>query len=714
MGASLMPDNQDDSLYERLSSLSGEDFISIVQAVAEDKQINLKKAVSDRKQEGSDRVASNSRTMCPDCGSSRVVKNGKRNDIQRYLCRACGRRFTSLTGTIMENSRWSLSIWTEAVYSLINGISIKQLSEIIRKNSKHQSDSEGIDYKTCWAMRMKTMHALASIPQPLLSGVIQMGVAHIRESQKGTRHLVSVLPDSMGDRVPRQGRSTSQLGYTGSEFVSVLVAVDSFGNCAFSIPCFGAIQESDVEQFLRKATFDVRCICTGKTPAFMKVFRELDIPHFVVDEAIPRKRAIEYPATLGEVEETIASISGGHRDRQSSQLYNAGKMAGGSFLSGERFGDLSTDTIDRILTKLEKVIVGSKRNTSVRYLQEEVGFFIYLQNWENRNGHRPSSRKDADAIFKEALSAKSSVSVKEGESRRKSWVGLRAPEDDYLVKLCEQTELVRSITGNERFKFIEEDNMSSLEVRSLLEASDLVKLKRLAYICFNINGAGSMTKDALIADLMTRPDIAQYAYAFMLRDSISRDDLERRPTRLLKDKEQGDYHTAKYQKSIFELRGNILIVEISAVDLVSRDSEVLEVAITDAEGVVVFYHHMKPVGEKAWRYCEEASNIDADALKSEKPLSWYKPQIEEILSSADFICSYRSDFVRRALSQNGVAIPKNNSKYFTLDYVLDRMYSKEYFDKLGLTYTPNDALSGTKISRKIFHAARGLLMELPE
>ncbi len=30
---------------------------------------------------------------CPDCGSSKVVKNGRRQGKQSYLCRACGRQF---------------------------------------------------------------------------------------------------------------------------------------------------------------------------------------------------------------------------------------------------------------------------------------------------------------------------------------------------------------------------------------------------------------------------------------------------------------------------------------------------------------------------------------------------------------------------------------------------------------------------------------------
>ena len=39
---------------------------------------------------------------CPYCGSTRVVKNGKAPNkpyVQRYLCRACGKQFSDITGT---------------------------------------------------------------------------------------------------------------------------------------------------------------------------------------------------------------------------------------------------------------------------------------------------------------------------------------------------------------------------------------------------------------------------------------------------------------------------------------------------------------------------------------------------------------------------------------------------------------------------------------
>lgn len=67
---------------------------------------------------------------------------------------------------------------------------------------------EGINEKTVFAMRLKLIHAMASIEPPKLTGVIQMDETFIRESQKG-RNLELVSYVKGIERVPRYGRKPS-------------------------------------------------------------------------------------------------------------------------------------------------------------------------------------------------------------------------------------------------------------------------------------------------------------------------------------------------------------------------------------------------------------------------------------------------------------------------------------------------------------------------
>lgn len=56
---------------------------------------------------------------CPSCGSEDFVRDGKRKDgIQKYLCRSCGRRFNPLTGTVFDSHKIPISEWIEYLIHL--------------------------------------------------------------------------------------------------------------------------------------------------------------------------------------------------------------------------------------------------------------------------------------------------------------------------------------------------------------------------------------------------------------------------------------------------------------------------------------------------------------------------------------------------------------------------------------------------------------------
>jgi transposase-like protein len=56
---------------------------------------------------------------CPFCGSADFVRDGKRKDgIQKYLCRSCGRRFNPLTGTVFDSHKIPISEWIEYLLHL--------------------------------------------------------------------------------------------------------------------------------------------------------------------------------------------------------------------------------------------------------------------------------------------------------------------------------------------------------------------------------------------------------------------------------------------------------------------------------------------------------------------------------------------------------------------------------------------------------------------
>lgn len=76
---------------------------------------------------------------CRYCNSSNIVKRGKnQNDIQRYYCNDCKRRFTPITKTIFENHKIAITEWIEFLLDIFNYGSTTLTSKV-NKNSLNTS-----------------------------------------------------------------------------------------------------------------------------------------------------------------------------------------------------------------------------------------------------------------------------------------------------------------------------------------------------------------------------------------------------------------------------------------------------------------------------------------------------------------------------------------------------------------------------------------------
>jgi len=113
---------------------------------------------------------------CPYCLSEDVVKNGKWKGRQRYLCKACGRYFNDLTGTVFEGSKIGLR---EFVYTA------KRLFE---KESMNQISKElGRKFETIMRVRDLISDALAKKLVAKLKGEVEIDETYVSAGQKGTK-----------------------------------------------------------------------------------------------------------------------------------------------------------------------------------------------------------------------------------------------------------------------------------------------------------------------------------------------------------------------------------------------------------------------------------------------------------------------------------------------------------------------------------------------
>lgn len=127
---------------------------------------------------------------CPGCGSIAVVHNGTNAaGIQRFHCQNCGKNFTHFTGTLLEKSRFPWEVWAEVLRMVLNDDSLENIRTVLIQDF----GCDGINLKTAFAMRMKLIHAMAAMPLPKLTGVIQLDESFVRESQKGTTENWSAM-----------------------------------------------------------------------------------------------------------------------------------------------------------------------------------------------------------------------------------------------------------------------------------------------------------------------------------------------------------------------------------------------------------------------------------------------------------------------------------------------------------------------------------------
>ena len=198
----LLNTNNFNDISDFINSLSFVDFEKIVKKYSSTNNVNFNKQMENMVtlslESKLNKLHINS--TCPNCNSNLKVKNGKRsNGIQEYKCKKCNTKFTAFTGTILEKTKWHYEIWLKVLEMTINNYSIERIVNVLEKDY----NCTNINSKTIWQWRLKLIHAIAELPMPKLKGVIQIDETFVRESQKGSRELLSYINGEK--RTPRYG-----------------------------------------------------------------------------------------------------------------------------------------------------------------------------------------------------------------------------------------------------------------------------------------------------------------------------------------------------------------------------------------------------------------------------------------------------------------------------------------------------------------------------
>ena len=77
---------------------------------------------------------------CPSCGSGRTKRDGLApNGVQRWECLDCGRKYSSLTGTVFEHTRYGQPKWVSFIGLMRYNVPLDCIAEEL-----------GITHQTAW------------------------------------------------------------------------------------------------------------------------------------------------------------------------------------------------------------------------------------------------------------------------------------------------------------------------------------------------------------------------------------------------------------------------------------------------------------------------------------------------------------------------------------------------------------------------------------
>lgn len=203
--------------------------------------------------------------ICPMCGSAKVVRNGKRKDgVQKYCCKECGKSFVAKTNTIASGTRKPLSVWIKYIECMMNWSPVRESAERC-----------GISDHTSFIWRHKILDAMQIIRNRItLEGIVEADEAYLPISYKGNHKKNK---DFDMQRTPRKRGSEVHKRGLSNELVCIPCAVDRNGNSIGKATNIGQCSSEDINGLLGGKIKEQSAFCTDGNSVYRKLSREEDL-----------------------------------------------------------------------------------------------------------------------------------------------------------------------------------------------------------------------------------------------------------------------------------------------------------------------------------------------------------------------------------------------------------------------------------------------------
>ena len=226
---------------------------------------------------------------CPRCNSSAVVRNGKRNKKQAYLCRDCKKTFVETSSSAIAYSHSSETVWKQVIRDTVEGVSIDKTAENL-----------DLVHSTVFNMRHKILNCVEQflISNPTeLTGGCETDETYVLESVKGRK-----IPEGYHRKPRKHGAKASKRGIS-NEYVCICTSVTGEGkNVAISTNRATPSGQEILGVFGERVSDDTIILCDGNqsynvleekcTVATTKKINKVNGFHSFIKERIDAMRGV--------------------------------------------------------------------------------------------------------------------------------------------------------------------------------------------------------------------------------------------------------------------------------------------------------------------------------------------------------------------------------------------------------------------------------------
>lgn len=227
--------------------------------------------------------------ICPKCHSNEsIVKNGHKNNTQRFKCKICNKFFSITTDTIIEHTSLTFEQFITIMDSLIN---IKSISKV--------SSEINISPREAYNIRIRILEILGLIMNNfILKEIVEADEKYLRISFKGTRK----------DKMPRNSRRNGFEDRTSgisNEQICIVFAIDSNDTMIAKVVGNGPASTDMIKKALNKKIERNTILVTDSKSCYIKFASD----NFLVLKQVPHgKHTIEEIYNLANVNSLMSEF----------------------------------------------------------------------------------------------------------------------------------------------------------------------------------------------------------------------------------------------------------------------------------------------------------------------------------------------------------------------------------------------------------------------